>query len=226
MRGGLVTAVLVGIALKLILAASPPAGYVACYQSTLTPPPAGQCERSFENPFVRFDATRVDAVLDFGPATWDLSFFNSQRFNFYPWLPDTRVHDRLPFTVTWRGVVETGAEDVVVTYAGQGSVAIGSTVLPLPPAYDRERTLRIPGRPGTHDVLIRYTFDDGSLTDDNQPRGPYATFALTSQQPGQRAATPIGADARRRGCHGGSPGHRDVADAAVHLPCWRWPSGC
>ncbi len=35
---------------KIILLPSRPSGFVACYQSGLSAPPAGKCERSFENP--------------------------------------------------------------------------------------------------------------------------------------------------------------------------------
>ena len=71
-------------ALKAALATVRPPGFTACYQSTLAPPPAGQCERAFDNPFFRFEATRIDPVLDFVPSGWHLAFVNSLRFNFYP----------------------------------------------------------------------------------------------------------------------------------------------
>src|SRR5262245_57477981 len=67
-RLALLGVVLLALSLKVILlAAGSPAGFLACYRSTLAPPPAGACERSFENPFSLFAATRVDRRLNFGP---------------------------------------------------------------------------------------------------------------------------------------------------------------
>src|SRR4051794_4738310 len=76
-------AALFAISCKAFLATARPPGFFGCYQSTLSPPPEGTCERSFDNPFFRF-ATRVDKTIDFRPENWDLSFVNSLRFNFLP----------------------------------------------------------------------------------------------------------------------------------------------
>jgi hypothetical protein len=174
----LIGTVLFAASLKAILATARPAGFAACYESTLTPPPAGRCERSFDNPFFRFDATRIDRVIDFGPANWDLSFVNSVRFNFYPWLPDLRRADRLPFRVAWRGVIESGQRDAMATYVGEGIIGIDAAKIDLPPSYDSDRTVGFTLPPGRHVVRIYYTFDDRSRTLERRPLGPYATFRL------------------------------------------------
>src|SRR4051794_3967544 len=116
-------------ALKAQLATARPAGFLACYQSTVAAPPAGPCERSFENPLFRFDATRIDPVIDFSLTNWDLSFVNSLRFNFYPWLRDLRRSDRLPLKVAWRGVVDSGPQDVMAAYVGQGSIGVDAATI-------------------------------------------------------------------------------------------------
>ena len=168
--------------LKSILAPARPAGFIACYESTLTPLPDRRCERSFENPLFRFGATRVDRVIDFGPQDWNLSFFNSLRFNFL-WLPGERRQDRLPFKVAWRGIVESGEEtQAQVTYAGQGRVGIDARSIELPRAYDVEHTIPITLTPGRHVVRIEFSFDDDSRAI-VRPAGPYATFRLTSPGP-------------------------------------------
>ena len=177
MSAALAGTVLFAASLKAILVTARPAGYAACYEATLAPPPAGRCERSFNNPFFRFDATRIDPALDFGPADWDLSFVNSLRFNLYPWVRGLRRADRLPFSVAWRGVIETGQQEAVATYVGAGRIGIDAATFDLPPSYDTEATLRFPLPAGRHVVRVYYTFDDRSLTE-RRPPGPYATFRL------------------------------------------------
>ena len=178
---------IIAAGLKAALAPARPMGFTACYQSPLSAPPAGRCERVFDNPFFRFDATRIDPVLDFGPSDWDLSFVNSLRFNFYPWLSGLRRSDRLPFTAAWRGVTDSSGQDVIATYVGSGSVGIDATSIDLPASYDVESTVRFTIPAGRRVLRIYYTFDDRSTTD-RRPSGPYATFRLTTVHPDGTAA--------------------------------------
>jgi hypothetical protein len=180
--------VLAGGALKLALAPARPAGFLACYESTLMPPPAGRCERSFENPFFRYDATRIDPAIDFGPDDWDLSFLNSLRFNFYPWVAGLRRRDRVPLKVAWRGVVESDRQDAVVTYVGQGIIGVDAASIDLPRAYDAPATVSFQLPPGRHLVRVFYTFDDGSMTRERRQLGPYATLRLTTGADGEARA--------------------------------------
>jgi len=64
-------------------------GFAACYRALDEDPRAGVCERSYTNPFGRFQATRVDRQIDFGPHDWNLSFVNDNRFNYYNWVEGT-----------------------------------------------------------------------------------------------------------------------------------------
>jgi len=178
-------------ALKLVLAPVRPAGFFACYRTTLGPPLAGPCERSFENPFFRFNVTRVDPVIDFGPGDWDLSFLNSLRFNFYPWVPGLRRRDRVPLEVAWRGVIESGPQDALVTYVGQGTIGIDATSIDLPRIYDAHGTVPLKLPAGRHVVRIYYTFDDGSRTGERRALGPYATFRLTAIGSDGAAGAPV-----------------------------------
>jgi len=187
--------VLLAGGLKATLATTRPPGFAACYESTLSAPPAGRCERSFDNPFFRFDATRIDPVLDFGPQDWNLSFVNSLRFNFYPWLRDLRRSDRLPLRIAWRGVVDSGGQAAKVTYVGQGSIGIDATTIDLPGIYDGENTIRFTMPPGRHVVRIYYTFDDGSKTGYRLRLGPYATFRLVTVGEGGKPDRPLTAAA-------------------------------
>jgi hypothetical protein len=187
----LIGTVLAAAGLKLVLAPARPAGFLGCYESTLMPPPTGPCELSFENPFFRFNVTRIDPVIDFGPEDWDLSFFNSLRFNFYPWLPGLRRRDRVPLKVAWRGVLESGQQDALVTYVGQGTIGIDATSIDLPRVYDTQGTVPLKLPAGRHVVRIYYTFDDGSLTRERRQLGPYATFRLTTTGSDREAGVPL-----------------------------------
>ena len=189
----IVGAVLCAGALKAVLATSRPSGFFACYQSTLSAPVVGGCERSFDNPFFRFAATRVDPVIDFGPADWNLSFVNSLRFNFYPWVRGLRRSDRLPLKIAWRGVVDSGPQDAAVIYVGEGSIGVDAATIELPRAYDAERTIPLAIAPGRHVVRVYYSFDDGSVSGRRQQLGPYATFRLRVAGPGGTILGPLAA---------------------------------
>ncbi len=135
-RAGLVCLALLALAVKLgLLAAGAHAGFLACYRSPAAAPPAGACERSYENPFARFGVTRLDRAIDFGPTDWDLSFVNSVRFNFYPWVAGTILRERLPLDVSWQGVVEHARPlTAQVTYVGAATLGLdGVVVQELPP---------------------------------------------------------------------------------------------
>ena len=104
-----ITAVLtLAIAAKLLLlAAGDRSGFAACYQPALAADPASHaCERSYENPFFRGGVTRIDDTISFDAATWNLSFFNSLRFNFNDWQKGATERTRLPFTARWRGDID------------------------------------------------------------------------------------------------------------------------
>lgn len=182
-----VAAGLAAVVVKLVLfQAGGAEGFLACYRSPLTPPPAGGCERSYENPLFRAAATRVDRVVDFEPRTWNLSFFNSQRFNFYPWVQGNVVRDRLPLAATWQGTLQAVRDRPArLTYVGEGVIRIGpDVVVPLPPRYEALATVPVTIPAGRHEVTIAYAFDDGSRVGGRQPLGPYATLRFRDGAPG------------------------------------------
>jgi hypothetical protein len=193
-------------ALKATLTTVRPPGFQACYETPLTPPPAGKCERSFDNPFFRVDATRIDPAIDFTPANWNLSFVNSLRFNFFPTTPGLRRADRLPLKIAWRGVVDSGPQDAVVTYVGEGSVGVDGTSIELPPSYEREASVALTLPPGRRVMRLYYTFDDGSTTSERRRRGPFATIRVMA----------VGGDGKVRGpLAAGQPSAPSRAAAAM-----------
>lgn len=166
------------LSLKVALLFAEPSGFLACYRSPVEAPPAGPCERSFENPLFRSSVTRIDRELNFGSSNWNLSFVNSLRWNIYPWVKGNISRDRLPLSVSWRGRVDSEHPGTAeVTYVGTGVVSLGSSVLALPPSYNGESAARLPLSAGTSALDIQYAFDDGYRTGGHAP-GPYATFRL------------------------------------------------
>ncbi|MFQ5923345.1 MAG: hypothetical protein ACE5M4_10925, partial [Anaerolineales bacterium] len=174
--------ILLALMVKVILLASGTyEGFLACYRSTLMDPPAGKCEKSYENPFSRFDVTRIDRYLSFDEHEWDLSYHNSSRFNFYAWVDGTVSRQRLPFEVDWLGNLGQRIEDteVRITYVGEGVVrhAEGETII-LEPAYRTPHVVSIHLPAETEALAITYRFDDGYRVGQSNEPGPYALFSL------------------------------------------------
>src|SRR5262249_53291212 len=97
-------AILTGLIGKVFLFASKAdAGFLACHRAEAGPEAPWVCEKSYDTPFSSDSVTRIDDTINFGRSDWHLSFFNSLRFNFYPWEKGNIVRDRLPFASTWRG---------------------------------------------------------------------------------------------------------------------------
>ena len=175
-----------GVTIKLVLiGAGTHAGFSACYQPAVPDVPAQGCERSYENPFSRYGATRLDPIIDFGLDDWNLSFVNSLRFNYYPWAGGVISRDRMPFTTTWVGTIEVEEESrLEIRYNGEGRIIIGGIgdEVRLEPTYDRVRNVRHPLQPGRHRILVSYKFDDGFRTR-QEPTGQYATLRLVLAVP-------------------------------------------
>ena len=167
---------------KLILLASGTfEGYLACYRSTLSDPPAGTCEKSYENPFARFDVTRIDRDLTFDEREWNLTFFNSHRFNFYAWEEGTVSRERMPFEVDWVGNLGQRAEDTElrITYVGEGTVRpTDRETIILAPSYGAPQVVNVHLPAETESHAITYRFDDGYRVGQPAEPGPYALFSL------------------------------------------------
>ena len=189
-RGGsrvaraLLIALALAIGLKVaLLLSGVHTGFLACYETPLPVVSARACERSYENPFARFGATRIDHDVDFEPGTWNLGFVNSQRFNFYPWVSGLPRRDRLPLAATWRGVVSRPKPWVArVTYVGEGTVTLGGVTHVLPARYGPLNTVELAVPAGRNAIVVHYRFDDGSRTGQPDPPFPYAQVRLGRQR--------------------------------------------
>jgi hypothetical protein len=175
-------ALLLAIGAKLLLLAfGGQPGFAACYQSVLDPNQASpSCERSYENLFFRGGMTRIDDTIAFDPATWNLSFFNSLRFNFFPWIKGNVERTRLPFAAHWRGKLDVPVPTTIaLSYVGEGTLQLeGLAAMPLPPAYRRPETIALTVPDGRRAFALDYRFDDGSRVGDGPAilRGPYASM--------------------------------------------------
>ncbi len=182
-------------------------GFAGCYQAIyravdhiVARPDDGRtglCEKSYDNPLARFSSTRIDSVLDFGPDDWNLSFMNDGRFNFYE-RSGAILRDRLPFSVTWRGLTSHHSpRDVTLTYVGHVQIGLlNRGVISFDPAYGASRTAKFRLPAGRQRVLIKYTFDDGYRKGMALSLGPGATFRLRTgeRDAGRDDGMPLRAD--------------------------------
>ena len=174
----LVSTAVLGVLLKvLILISGVHTGFLGCYESPLAAPVPGDCEKSYENPFQRFDATRLDRELNFQPDGWGLTFVNSNRFNFHAAVEGNVLRDRLPFRGSWSSTVNTSdLGQMIISYTGEGEVRAGGETATLPPSYEgpNEAVFVVP--PGAADIQVSYRYDDGYRVSGLPPSGPGATF--------------------------------------------------
>ncbi len=140
-------------------------GFAGCYRTPIAPPPNGQCELSYENPFFRFGATRMDKTIDFPADHWDISFINSNRFNFQFWREGQILRDRLPLDVVWKGILQVDKQvSVLVEYVGEGRVEFAGESFELPAAYQKPARAQIILQPAEGNLRMHYRFDDGYRT--------------------------------------------------------------
>jgi hypothetical protein len=187
--------VMLGIGAKLLLlgAGGDGFGFAACYQPGPAEGPAADpatpaCERSYENLFFHGGVTRIDDAISFDAATWNLSFFNSLRFNNY-WQKGALDRTRLPFAANWRGDINPpAATTITLSYVGEGMLRVdGVQATPLPPSYRRAETITLTVPEGRRAFALDYRFDDGARFADGQGilRGPYASLQVLA------GATPL-----------------------------------
>ena len=148
-------------------------GFLACYRTPLRTPANGKCELSYNNPFFRNQATRIDKTINFREKEWRLSFINDSSFNFLKWEPGNILRDRIPLDVTWMGNDNfLSNQELKITYVGTGKIKIGNSVTYLESSYQNpsSRTIVIPQ--GQVPIEINYNFDDGYRTGQLEQPGP------------------------------------------------------
>ena len=157
-------------------------GFIACYRAVDEQPASGNCESSYSNAFRQIDGTRIDTHIDFNSQNWNLSFINDLRFNYYHWVAGTIPRERIPFSASWRGVLDYDrSQQLEIEYIGQASVRIGPNELSLEPAYEIPQKVRVALPQGSHSLLIAYTFNDGSRRGMESDFGPLPVFRLRTE---------------------------------------------
>jgi hypothetical protein len=184
----------------MLLISGTHAGFVACYRSPAEPAaithddlPPRTCERSYENLFNRFSATRTDSAVWFPSDTWNLVFLNTNRYDYYDWEEGNILRDRIPLEASWSGVPDVSSGDAIrIQYVGEGTVAVGGTRIALPPSYAAPNEVEFVPSPASGALRIDYTFDDGSRSgQDPKSWGPRAMITVSAGKPGHMA--PLGA---------------------------------
>jgi hypothetical protein len=176
------------LALKIILFASGEySGFAGCYRSPAEPTaishetlPELACERSYENLFGRFSATRLDQKIWFASDQWNLVFLNTNRYDYFDWEPGTIPRARIPLAIHWNGYPDIApGKSIRIEYTGEGEVVWGDMKRILPPAYGRPATVSMEPPAAGAPLEIAYRFDDGSRSgQDPAVWGPGATFRV------------------------------------------------
>ncbi|MBN2084350.1 MAG: hypothetical protein JW748_03935 [Anaerolineales bacterium] len=168
-------------------------GFAGCYRSGAEPTaitheelPYRECERSYENLFVRYSATRLDETIWFGPDGWNLVFLNTNRYNYYEWEPGNIPRPRIPITARWSGYPDIAPGiPIRIEYAGEGTVTWGDVSVVLPPAYAETAVVDINPPPANSPLAIEYSFDDGSRSgQDEDAWGPRASIKVSAAENG------------------------------------------
>ncbi len=169
-------------------------GFAGCYRSQAEPTaithedlPFRECERSYENSFDRFSATRLDEKIWFGQDGWNLVFLNTSRYNYYDWEPGNIPRPRIPIEARWSGDPDIPAGSLIrIEYSGEGTVVWGDVRVVLPPAYEETAVAEIDPPPVESPLTIEYSFDDGSRTgEDSGAWGPRAAIKVSAVENGK-----------------------------------------
>jgi hypothetical protein len=175
-------------------------GFAGCYRSGAEPTnithedlPYRACERSYENLFDRFSATRLDETIWFGQDNWNLVFLNTSRYNYYEWEPGNIPRPRIPIEAHWSGYPDIpSGSPIRIEYAGEGTVVWGDVRVDLPPAYAETAVVEIGPPSADSSLAIDYSFDDGSRSgQDTDAWGPRATIKVSAVENGN--AVPLSA---------------------------------
>jgi hypothetical protein len=187
--------------IKIILFASGEhSGFSGCYRSDAEPTaithedlPYSECERSYENLFNRFSATRVDETIWFGEDGWNLVFLNTNRYDYYEWEPGNILRPRMPIEAHWSGYPDIPpGSSIRIEYAGEGTIVWGDVRIDLPPAYGGRAVVDIDPPSEESPLAIEFSFDDGSRSGQGPDAwGPRASIKVGKIENGK--AVPLSA---------------------------------
>lgn len=148
-------------------------GFLGCYEAVAVT--ADACNVSYDNPFRRHGATRVDAQARFNEKTWRLGLLNKREYDAArdnsPAVtgrsamdlvehPPTARHylPTVPFAATWQSTVTAAAPaTLLVRYVGEGAITIDGVATPLEAHFDdAPATQTFAVTAGPHALTMRY----------------------------------------------------------------------
>jgi hypothetical protein len=177
----------------ILFASGEYAGFAGCYRSQAEPTgithedlPFRECERSYENLFGRFPATRMDETIWFGQDNWNLVFLNTNRYNYYEWEAGNILRSRMPIEVRWIGYPDTpSGGSIRIEYAGEGKVVWGDVRAVLPPSYEATSVVEIHPPSVESPLEVDFSFDDGSRSGlGAEDWGPGASIKISAVENG------------------------------------------
>jgi hypothetical protein len=179
-----------------LIASGEHSGFAACYRSNAEPTaithedlPYRVCERSYENLFDRFSATRLDETIGFGQDGWNLVFLNTNRYDYFEWEPGNIPRARIPIEAHWNGYPDIAPGNPIrIEYAGEGNAVWGDVRVDLPPAYAETAVVEIDPPSAASPLAIDFSFDDGSRSgQDKDAWGPRASIKVSVIENGKAA---------------------------------------
>ena len=167
-------------------------GFEVCYRSVYAPLPAGECEKSYDQPFVSNGISlekisSVEKQINFGPtdegsentgtSTWRLPFMNEWGRLEPLWLV------RLPFSADFAGNINVPVDSrIPVVFLGDLRVEVDGQKVSAKHYVGSPNLIFIPVSKGSHKLMINYRFSEGndSVMPDNQPEtiGDYASLQV------------------------------------------------
>ena len=167
-------------------------GFEVCYRSIYAPLPAGECEKSYDQPFVSNGSllekiSSVEKEINFGPtdegstntgtSTWRLPFMNEWGRLEPLWLV------RLPFSADFAGNIDVPTDSrIPVVFLGDLRVDVDGQKASTKHYVGTPSLIFIPVSKGSHKLLINYRFSEGddSVVPDKQPAtiGDYASLQV------------------------------------------------
>ncbi len=167
-------------------------GFEVCYRSVYAPLPVGECEKSYDQPFVANGTvlekiSSVEKEINFGPtdegsentgtSTWRLPFMNEWGRLEPLWLV------RLPFSADFAGNINVPVDSrIPVVFLGDLRVEVDGQKVSAKHYVGSPSLIFIPVSKGSHKLMINYRFSEGndSVMPDNQPEtiGDYASLQV------------------------------------------------
>ena len=169
-----------------------PSGFEVCYRSVYAPLPLGECEKSYDLPFIATGVnlsaiSSVEKNIDFGPVeegagdsatqNWRLPFLNDWGRLEPLWLV------RLPFSAVFAGNINVESDSwIPIIFSGELQVEVDGRLISATDYVGSPNLLRVSVSKGSHYLTLNYRFSEDKQTTfpEKQPPslGDYATLRV------------------------------------------------